>query len=273
MAKGILEKMNAENIGDELNIIPYYSITLDGKTVAINDLIGRDLSIEYLNEIHCIKCGRKTKKSFGQGFCYPCLISAPEAEECVLRPELCHAHEGIARDMEFAKEHCLIDHFVYLAWSGGLKVGITRYHQIPTRWIDQGATLAIKVCRTQNRFESGMVEIELKKILNDKTHWQAMLKGIEDNTIDLLSEKNNALNYISGKDLRFKLETDDLYRINFPVTRYPNKVTSLSLDKTATFSGKLIGIKGQYLIFDSNVVFNVRNHSGYLIDLNIKATV
>lgn len=268
MAKGILEKMSVENIGDELNIIPYYSIIMDGEKVAVNELIGQNLKIEYLNEIYCVKCGRRTKKSFGQGFCYPCLTSAPEAEECVLRPELCRAHEGIARDMEFAKEHCLIDHFVYLAWSGGLKVGITRYHQIPTRWIDQGATLAIKLCRTENRFESGMVEIELKKILNDKTHWQAMLKGIEDNNIDLLSEKIKALDFISNKGLNFKPETNNLYRINFPVTKYPDKVTSLSLDKTSNFSGKLIGIKGQYLIFDSNVVFNIRNHSGYFINIS-----
>jgi len=268
MATGILEKMHAENIGNEFNVSPYYSLVLDGEKLGINDLIGQNLKIEYLNEIHCIKCGRKTKKSFGQGFCYPCLISAPEAEECVLRPELCRAHEGIARDMEFAKEHCLIDHFVYLAWSGGLKVGITRYHQIPTRWIDQGATQAIKVCRTENRFESGMVEIELKKVLNDKTHWQAMLKGIEADTIDLLSEKIKALDYISEKGLIFKPEIDSVYRINYPVTKYPDKVNSLSLDKTSTFSGKLIGIKGQYLIFYSNVVFNVRNHSGYLVKIS-----
>ena len=146
--------------------------------------------------------------------------------------------------------------------------GITRYHQIPTRWIDQGATQAIKVCRTENRFESGMVEIELKKILNDKTHWQAMLKGVEADNIDLLSEKIKALDYIAGKGLILKPEIDSVYRINYPVTKYPDKVNSVSLDKTSTFSGKLIGIKGQYLIFDSNVVFNVRNHSGYLVKIS-----
>ncbi|HYW95194.1 MAG TPA: DUF2797 domain-containing protein [Bacteroidales bacterium] len=108
-----------------------------GDTFSVNELIGREIRLEFTGEIQCIKCGRFTKTSFAQGYCYPCFISAPETEECVLRPELCQAHEGIARVMEYAKEHCLIDHFVYLAFSGGLKVGVTRLTQVPTRWIDQ----------------------------------------------------------------------------------------------------------------------------------------
>lgn len=267
MAKGILAKMEAINRGSELRIAPEYVLKLGADSVDMNSLVGQKIRLEFLNEIYCIKCGRKTKKSFGQGFCYPCLISAPEAEECVLRPELCRAHDGIARDMEFAKEHCLINHYVYLAWSGGLKVGVTRYHQIPTRWIDQGASRAIKVCRTGNRFEAGRVEVELKNILGDKTPWQAMLKGVEDDTINLMEEKAKALEFINGKSLSYIPEEDDVYRIDYPVTRYPQKVNSTNLDKESVFEGILVGIKGQYLILDSNRVLNVRNHSGYMIDL------
>lgn len=267
MAKGVLEKMETLNIGTELNVIPQYTLRLGDEAVVMNSLIGQKIRIEFQNEIYCIKCGRKTKKSFGQGFCYPCLISAPEAEDCVLRPELCRAHEGIARDMEFAKQHCLIEHFVYLAWSGGLKVGITRHHQIPTRWIDQGATHAIKVCHTHNRYESGMIEVELKKILGDKTPWQAMLKGLEDENINLVNEKVKALEFINGKDLNYIPEPDNLYNIQYPVKQYPQKVTSVNFDKEPVFEGVLAGIKGQYLILNSNKVLNIRNHSGYLVTL------
>ncbi|MGE0077756.1 MAG: DUF2797 domain-containing protein [Bacteroidales bacterium] len=267
MAKGVLAKMSTFNVGSEFNVAPEYTLILDDEIVSMNNLIGKKIKVEFDNEIYCIKCGRKTKKSFGQGFCYPCFISAPEAEECVLRPELCRAHEGVARDLNFAKENCLIDHFVYLAWSGGLKVGVTRNHQIPTRWIDQGATYAIKVCRTSNRYEAGIVEVELKKIFGDKTPWQAMLKGFNDDSINLLNEKSKALEFINGKGLSYMLEEDNLYRISFPVETYPLKVSSVNLDKEPVVEAVLAGIKGQYLIFDSNKVFNVRNHSGYRVNL------
>lgn len=267
MAKGVLEKMETLNIGTELNVIPQYTLRLGDEAVVMNALIGKNIRIEFQNEIYCIKCGRKTKKSFGQGFCYPCLISAPEAEDCVLRPELCRAHEGIARDMEFARGHCLIEHIVYIAWSGGLKVGITRHNQIPTRWIDQGATHAIKVCHTSNRYEAGIVEVELKNILGDKTPWQAMLKGAENELLDILSEKAKALEYINGKGLKYIPNSDEIFNIIYPVNVYPSKVSSVNLDKEPVFEGVLSGIKGQYLILDSNKVLNIRNHSGYQIEL------
>ena len=110
-----------------------YSMNTGSEEINMNLLLGKKLSIHYLHKINCIKCGRLTKTSFAQGYCYPCFISAPETEDCVLRPELCKAHEGLARDMDYAAGHCLIDHFVYLAISGGLKVGVTRNTQIPVR--------------------------------------------------------------------------------------------------------------------------------------------
>ena len=138
----------------ESNVV-HYSLDLGNQIVSINGLLGKKIALNYLGEIHCIKCGRLTKKSFAQGFCYPCFQNAPEAEECVLRPELCRAHEGIARDMEFAKEHCLIDHYVYLSLTSNIKVGVTRHHQIPTRWIDQGATGGAAGARSNGRYRGG----------------------------------------------------------------------------------------------------------------------
>lgn len=266
--KGILRKMEFSNLGNEFHVIPHYTITLSSEGVNLSQLIGKTIEIKYLNAIHCIKCGRKTPKSFGQGYCYPCFMSAPETEECVLRPELCRAHEGVARNMDFARDNCLIKHYVYLAWTGGLKVGVTRSHQIPTRWVDQGATMAVKLCRTPNRYTAGLVEVELKKILSDKTAWQRMLTDTEGNPRAILTEKAKSLEYINGKGFTYIPETDELYRIDYQVLQYPQKVKSTTLDRVNRVEGILIGIKGQYLIFGSGEVFNVRNHSGYLVELN-----
>jgi hypothetical protein len=267
MAVGILRKMEVENLGLENLIEPKYSIRFDNELVEINQLINKKIEIRFLEKIFCIKCGRNTKKSFGQGYCYPCFISAPETEDCVLRPELCRAHEGVARDMDFAKEHCLIDHFVYLAWTGGLKVGVTRHHQIPTRWIDQGATRAIKLCRTPNRFSAGQIEVELKKIFADKTNWQAMLKGEKDNSTKLLGEKAKALEFINGKGFSYIPEADSEYSIIYPIVEFPVKVKSHSFDKELIFNGTLMGVKGQYLLLNGGKVLNIRNHGGYMVEI------
>ena len=270
MIKGVLHKMDIRNIGGASQIKADYFLKLGEIQLSINSLIGKQLNIRFAGNIFCIKCGRRTTKSFGQGYCYPCFTTAPETEECVLRPELCKAHIGEARDIVYAKEHCLIDHFVYLAWSGGLKVGVTRFHQIPTRWLDQGATQAIKICRTSNRNMAGQIEVELKKILADKTNWQAMLKGLENNEFDLLNEKIKALDFLSGKNLSFNDEENILYSIQYPIKDHPEKVKSFSFDKEAVLEGTLTGIKGQYLIIDNNRVINIRTHGGYEIELDMK---
>jgi hypothetical protein len=267
MSTAILHKMTIKNSGSLNGIIANYSLRLDNGELDLNPLVGKHINLQYLGTIFCIKCGKKTTKSFGQGYCYPCFISAPENEECVFRPELCRAHLGQARDIEFAKQHCLIDHYVYLAWSGGLKVGVTRHHQIPTRWLDQGATKAIILCKTPNRYSAGMVEVELKNIFADKTNWQNMLKGKEDEMLRLTGEKAKALEYINDKGLDYSVEVDYEYRIEYPLQYYPEKLKSTSFEKETVFSGVLKGIKGQYLILEGGLVFNVRNHSGYHVEI------
>jgi len=269
MEKGVLQKMEIINSNTKTQIAANYFFRVDDKLISLNNYIGKSIAIKYLGNIYCIKCGRKTSKSFGQGYCYPCFSSIPETEECVFRPELCRAHIGIARDMVFANKHCLIDHFVYLAWSGGLKVGVTRYHQIPTRWLDQGASKAIIICRTVNRYSAGLVEVELKKNFADKTNWQSMLKGLEGEELNLKIEKSKALSLIKAKGLTFAIEEDEEYTIDFPVLYYPEKVKSFSFDKEALISGTLTGIKGQYLLFEGGRVLNVRNHSGYQVEISL----
>jgi len=244
-----------------------YQLPVGKDLVPMNQLIGQELSLRFTEEINCIHCGKITKKSFGQGFCYPCFISAPEASECVLNPELCRAHEGISRDMEWSEGHCLTDHYVYLAVSSGLKVGVTRSSQIPTRWIDQGATRAIKLALTPNRYLAGCIEMELKKHMSDKTSWQKMLKNEIDLESVLEDEKQKAWELLNVELQEYVIDDDEITEINYPVLNYPSKVKSMTFDTVKTYTGKLTGIKGQYLIFEDSTVLNIRRHSGYKVEL------
>jgi len=244
-----------------------YSIKSGDTIIGMNQLIGQEIKLSYKNRINCIHCGNVTKTSFAQGFCYPCFVSAPEAEDCVLRPELGTAHMGISRDMEYAKDHCLIDHYVYMALSGGLKVGITRYTQKPVRWIDQGASQAIIVAKTPNRFLAGSIEVALKQHFHDKTNWRKMLSAENFGDFDLVKEKERALGFLH-KDFRsFHYEDDSITEIHYPVVNYPSKIKSIGFDKQPEIQATLTGIKGQYLLFNSGEVFNIRKHGGYLTEI------
>ena len=244
-----------------------YTLPIGDHMVPLNHLINKKISIQYLNQINCIACGKKTNKSFGQGFCYPCFTQAPEASECVLQPDKCQAHLGISRDQEWAQNHCLTPHVVYLAISSNLKVGITRKTQIPTRWIDQGATAAIVLAETPNRHIAGIIEKFLMQYYADKTSWQGMLKG-KSEEIDLLSEKEKALAYLPAELKQYGITDNPITQICFPVTEFPEKVKSLTFDKTDKVEGILTGIKGQYLMLDYSNVLNIRRHNGYMIELD-----
>jgi len=260
---GNLEKMETL-ISNEVQ----YYLNLGKDRLHLNELIGKELVISYHSKINCIKCGKETKKSFAQGFCYSCLITAPEAEECVLNPELCKAHEGIARDMEFAKEHCLIDHYVYFAASPSLKVGVTRYNQLPTRWIDQGASWATAIAKTPNRYLAGILEVELKKHFSDKTNWRLMLNGSlpEKNLLEGAISKLNDIK--SNLFIKYEIENKIVTTLQYQVLRYPQKIQSINLDTQAILKGRLTGIKGQYLMFDDQVI-NIRKFGGYFCSLEL----
>ncbi len=244
-----------------------YQLPVGEKLIDLNDYIGKQISLRFDGQINCIKCDRTINKSFGQGFCYPCFRSAPEASECVLRPELCRAHEGEARDMEWAKRHCLKEHVVYLAKSSAIKVGITRGKQVPTRWIDQGATEAIVFALTPNRYTAGLVEVAMKEYLTDRTNWRRMLKN--EITEEDLAQKKQSLLKVLDNDLEQYLTTDKVVvAIDYPVTVYPEKVKSVGFDKHPEINGELLGIKGQYLLFDGDRVLNIRKHQGYNLHIS-----
>ena len=262
-AEGPLYKMKTK-----LNNPVDYQLAVGEQLIGLNDLIGKDISLIYQGRIYCVKCGKKTYKSFGQGFCYNCFITAPEADPAIIHPELDLAHEGISRDMEWAKEFSLTDHYVYLAFTGAVKVGVTRSVQVITRWIDQGATAAIKLAKVPYRQLAGKIEVELKNYFSDKTNWRLMLTDNFINPTELLIQKEKATGLLSEEMQAFILPDDEITFIQFPVIQYPQKLSSVSFDKVNAFQGRLTGMKGQYLILDDNRVINIRSHSGYYINLD-----
>lgn len=257
--KIILKKLRAEFT----NPVTYYFPDMNTE-INLNQLLGKTINIAFTGNIFCLGCHKKIPKSYGQGYCYQCFTTLPENEECVLRPELCRAHLGIARNMEYARLHCLNDHIVYLSVTSGLKVGVTRISQIPARWIDQGAGQAIKLAQTQNRYQAGMVEVALKKHIADKTNWKSMLRYAAPE-LDLSVEKEKIKNHIPADFTQFITSDNNITSINYPVLSLPSNPVNISLDKTTSISARLSGIKGQYLMFDNQNVLNIRKHGGYEI--------
>lgn len=235
--------------------------------IHLNSFLGKELTLKWTGIIRCQSCGKVTKSSFGEGFCYPCFTTAPEAAECIIRPELCRAHLGEGRNPEWEQRNHNQPHTVYLAASSAIKVGITRDTQIPTRWIDQGASSAIRLASTPNRCEAGAMEVALKSIFTDKTHWQKMLRNEIDESIDLVETKWELEEQLPGDLIDLFTDDDEALVINYPVLHYPQMIKSLSFEKSPTVRGTLVGIKGQYLIFESGEVFNVRRHTGYYVEM------
>ncbi len=246
-----------------------YELQLGGENIVMNHLIEKKIQLSFEGVINCKVCGRVTKKSFAQGFCYPCFKNAPQNSPCIIRPELCEAHLGKGRDVEWEQKHHLQPHIVYLAISSGLKVGVTRQDQIPTRWIDQGAWKAIRFAETPHRNFAGQIEVALKTQVSDKTNWQRMLKNILATDINILAKKQELKAFIPKDLQQFYSSNDEITELQYPVTNYPQKIKSLSFDKTPTISGILRGIKGQYLILGGGQVFNIRKHTGYLANISV----
>ncbi len=264
---GDLRKMRTRVDGPEQPVA--YELVVGDALLPLNPHLGATIRLRHTGTIRCTACGRITKKSFAQGFCYPCFRDAPEASPCIIRPELCEAHTGGGRDPEWEQRHHNRPHFVYLAVSSGLKVGITREDQLPTRWIDQGAWKAIVLAETPNRYECGRVEVTLKEHVSDRTAWQKMLKNVLAEDIDLPSEKQR-LSALLPSELQAYVTADDtVTELRYPVREFPTKVKSQSFDKVPEIEGTLLGIKGQYLLLDGGRVLNIRKHRGYEIEAHL----
>ena len=240
---------------------------LGNDKVAVNELIGKNIQLRFTGNIYCTVCSKKTYKSFGEGMCYNCFANSPENAECIIRPELCQAHLGKGRDPEWEKRAHFRPHYVYLAATNAVKVGVTREDQIPTRWIDQGAHKGIILAEVPYRQLAGVIEVALKEHLSDKTNWQRMLKNELPETLDLVAEKARVIDLLPEEYRQYKSANDEIVELIYPVLGYPTKVTSLSFDKTPAIEMQLRGIRGQYFMFEGGSVINIRKHSGYEIEL------
>jgi hypothetical protein len=261
--EGVLNKMQTQFETP----IQYFLIFQDS-FLNVNQLLNKNIEINFVG-YQCLNCGKK-KKIFRQGFCYDCFYSSPAVGDWIMKPELSTAHLGIKdRDLAYEERVQLQPHIVYLALSSEVKVGVTRKTQVPTRWIDQGAEKAISIVEVPNRYLAGITEVALKSHFADKTNWRKMLTNDIVFT-DLIIEREKLQPLLPNEVQEyFHLEKNDLYEMNYPVLEYPPKINSLSLDKTPNFKGKLIGIKGQYLIFEDGTVFNVRSNEGYIVRIEV----
>ncbi len=261
--EGVLNKMQTQFETP----IQYFLIFQDS-FLNVNQLLNKNIEINFVG-YQCLNCEKK-KKIFRQGFCYDCFYSSPAVGDWIMKPELSTAHLGIQdRDLAYEEKVQLQPHIVYLALSSEVKVGVTRKTQVPTRWIDQGAEKAISIVEVPNRYLAGITEVALKNHFADKTNWRKMLTNDIIFT-DLIKEREK-LQYLLPNEVQeyFHLEKNDLYEMNYPVINYPLKINSLSLDKTPNYKGKLIGIKGQYLIFEDGTVFNIRSNEGYIVRIDV----
>jgi len=270
MLSGPLRKMRVElgneNHPDEVN----YFLPAGQHELLLNPYIGNYLKLEFLGNITCKNCGKKSSKSFSQGFCFPCMRRLAQCDMCILKPETCHFHEGTCREPEWGEKNCFVPHFVYLSNTSGLKVGITRHTQIPTRWVDQGATQASIMFKVNSRRQSGYVETAFKGLIADKTNWRIMLK---ENQPDMnLLAKAAELKAMFHADMSHCVDVfpaDEIVdqnievtSIRYPVLEFPEKIKSHNFDKNPIVEGTLMGIKGQYLMFDTGVI-NIRKFTSY----------
>jgi hypothetical protein len=270
---GHLQKLESSiNAAGEVD----YQLPLDEHRVPLNQFIGSTVRIEHLGDIHCIHCGRRSKKSFSQGYCYPCFTKLPQCDTCIMSPERCHYHAGTCRDPQWGEKYCFTDHFVYLSNTSSVKVGITRGTQLPTRWIDQGATQGLPIYRVKDRRTAGLIEDRLRQHVADKTQWQRMLKGdsealdlptIRDELIEKCRDELAQLAEDAGLNGMQFLQQSSIQTIDYPVAVFPDKVKSFNLDKQPELEGVLQGIKGQYLILDTGVI-NIRKYTAYHVQFS-----
>ena len=272
--QGNLTKMQTSLPLLENESVQYHLPLLDQR-VAMNPLLGRTIRLEYMGQIHCLGCGRRSRKSFARGYCYNCFRTRPECDLCIVRPELCHFHTGTCRDPDWGQRHCMQPHFVYLANTSGIKVGITRNTRVPMRWIDQGACQALPIMQVKSRLIAGQIETLLKAYVADKTNWRTLLKGAAE-PLDMMHRWQQLrievdpilaplLSRLTSSDV-IMLDSNPV-TIHYPVMHYNSRIDSLNFDKKPLVEGELWGIKGQYLILNTGVL-NISKFSAYKVQLS-----
>lgn len=244
-----------------------YELPIGDKLLNMNELIGKKIKLSFEGQINCLSTGEKISKSYNQGYSFKASQKLAACDLCIVKPELCHFADGTCREPEWGEKHCFQPHIVYLSVSSHLKIGITRESQVPTRWIDQGASFALPILKVTDRLTSGLIEKEIAKSMSDKTNWRKMLQNdvqeidLEQARERIFEDFANLLDDFEAEDLE-----EEVVEIHFPVNEYPEKIKSLGFDKNPEIEGVLNGIKGQYLILDCGVL-NLRKHQGYFITI------
>jgi hypothetical protein len=267
--QGYTEKMHSQ-----LNQPVQYQLVLNDENIDLNPYLGKSIKLRFTGKIACVHCHKTIKKTFNQGYCYPCFISLAQCDMCIMKPETCHYHLGTCREPSWGETFCFQAHIVYLANSSGIKVGITRQTQVPTRWIDQGAVQALPIFKVASRYLAGLIEVTLAKHVSDKTSWQKMLKS-QPEAIDLIAQRDLLLALCEAELTQIKqqfapdaielLSNEPIIDIAFPIQHYPNKLKSFNFDQQPEAAGVLQGIKGQYLLLDTGVL-NIRKFAGYELE-------
>ena len=262
MFSGVLKKM--VSIHD--NPVRYI-MDFDDDLVFLNQIIGKKIKIHKTGYC-CLSC-YENLQIFANGFCKKCFFESPMAGDWVMKPELSKAHLEIEdRDISYEKKVQLQNHIVYLSKTSGIKVGVTRSNSMTTRWIDQGAIEAVVLIEVPNRYLAGLAEVKLKEKFSDKTNWRRMLtSNIEEE--DIINNKKIALDSLGSEFEEFFKTDSEVLKFNYQIDKSIDSVKSISLKKSDDIEGILIGVKGQYLIFDDSSVFNVRSNEGYLVDISI----
>ena len=260
--QGVLTKMETEFSKP----IQYY-LVFESDFINMNQLLNNTITIQFI-KYQCLNC-KLDKPIYRQGFCKSCFFDIPQAADWIMRPELSTAHlDKEDRDLEYEKKVQLQPHIVYLANSSNVKVGVTRKSQVPTRWIDQGAHEAIEIVEVPNRYLAGITEVALKDYVSDKTNWRTMLKNeiVDENLVEW---RERLKQYIPNEAKDYFIENNTETNLDFPVSQYPEKPKSLNIIKQQLYTGKLVGIKGQYLIFEDQTVFNVRANEGLVVNISV----
>lgn len=265
----LLGEGNILKMKTSLEDVVQYKLPIGKGELNMNQLIGKRIKLKFNGRINCIATGEKIKKSYNQGYSYKAFMTLARCDLCIVKPELCHYHKGTCREPRWGEENCFQPHIIYLAISSGLKVGITREKQVPTRWMDQGAIRALPILKVESRRDAGMIETAMKEQVDDKTNWRKMLQNAAPQELEdlvairegLFESYADLIDDYNGEDL-----DEEVLEIHYPVEVYPEKIKSLGFDKNPVIEGELQGIKGQYLIFDTGVV-NMRKHQGYWLEL------
>ncbi len=264
--QGVLRKMETE-FGEPIQ----YYLVFENDFLNMNQLLNKTLKISFIKH-QCLNCNLD-RPIYRQGFCKSCFFEIPQAADWIMRPELSTAHLNKEdRDLEYEKKVQLQPHIVYLANSSNVKVGVTRKNQVPTRWIDQGAHEALEIVEVPNRYLAGITEVALKAHVADKTNWRKMLNNNPEtsgNGENLIEWRERLKQYIPDQAKDYFIASNTETNIDFPVFQYPEKPKSLNIEKSQEFTGKLVGVKGQYLIFEDQTVFNVRANEGKVVGIDV----